>query len=272
MIPEITVVVGIDQATARQLLISAPTWKRHRPEMWSWPWVVFYDWQAPNGIVEEDAQKIVEHLGLRQVRLVRWPVYALGFDLPQYETQREKMVTGFVYVPEHAVETDWCVKIDCDSIASGSTPWPLAEWFEKNDEGLGNVLIASGWRYTKNKGGGGTIEEWAEKLESFGDAAFGGLPRLNLKDKINKNGTKIVMSRIASWICFQQTSWVKDMSRKIRNYSGRDKLPVPSHDTILWYCAERGKYVYKHAKMKRHSWDNYRRVKALRQAAEEAMA
>ena len=266
MMPDITVIVGIDQATSRQLLISAPTWKRHRPEMWTWPWVIFYDWQAPDGLHRDDVWKIAQHLGLNDVKIVSWPIHILRTDLPQYETQREKMVTGFVYVPESAVETEWCVKIDCDSVASGGKPWPLMEWFE-ND----NVLIASGWGYTKNKGGGGTIQEWAEKLERFGDAAFARMPRVGLKDKINVRGTKINMSRIASWICFQNVMWLKDMAERLSKYSGWNKIPVPSHDTVLWYCAERGKYRYLSAKQKRFDWSNHPRMKSLEQAAKNAL-
>ena len=257
---EITVVVGVDQNTARQLAISIPTWRKHRPEMFGWPWALFYDRLPPLGIRSDDAQRLADEIvKVSRCTIVEWPP-----DQMEYETPREKMVTGFVFVPPAFVETKYWMKIDTDVLALGPSEWFEEVWFAR-----GYVWIAPSWGYTKNKGGGGTIEEWAERLEAFGDQAWPRKPRLELASKIS--GNKIKMKRMCSWVSYYDTDWTSQMAAKTSEHCGPHRLPVPSQDTFHWYCATRNQELVMTANMKRRKWTNCPRMENLKKTAAGVM-
>ena len=270
-LPDITVTIAIDRNTAKQLLVSWPTWQKYRPEMWNWPWVIAFDWQPPHGLLASDVQKIADIMGLDNYEAVRWPPVKIGPNEPmaEYETQRAKMVTSFLWIPTLYVTTEYWLKIDTDALALGNKPWPLPEWFEPDEHSRKNALIASPWAYTKAKGGGGCIGEWAEALECFGDAVCE-RSRLGLVDHIS--GSKIKMPRIASWLSFYRTGWTRRLSVALDHYLGLCKSVVPSQDTIAWYYAERSGDRYLRANMKRRSWTNIPSYRRLKAKAEEIMA
>ena len=54
------------------------------------------------------------------------------------------------------------------------------------------------------------------------------------------------------------------MAERFGAFSGQYRLPVPSHDTSLWYAAERGRYGYARIKMKSHFWTNCPRMAGLK--------
>lgn len=262
-----TVVIGLDQQTARQLLVTAPTWRKHKPVLWQWPWLIFFDPDPPNGIASADIDRLAhQELGLspEQVQIVGWPFHRIT-----YESQRERMLTGHVFVPPIFVRTEWFVKIDTDAIAVDDRSWPEPTWFDTPKGEQPAVVVASGWNYTKAKGGGGDIHQWAETLESFGDRACEGTERLGLHGRID--GDKIKMPRFASWICFQRTSWVRQAAQQISMACGPYRLPVPSQDTVLWYLAERSGARYLAAKQKKWGWTNVSRIEPLQKKAAEVM-
>ena len=270
-LPDITVTIAIDRNTAKQLLVSWPTWQKYRPEIWNWPWVIAFDWQPPHGLLASDVQKIADIMGIKRGVICKWPRTEIGSDQPvaTFETQRAKMVTSFLWSPAYYVSTEYWLKIDVDAIALGNKPWPLPEWFEPDEQGRKNVLIANPWAYTKAKGGGGSISEWAEELECFGDAVCE-RSRLGLIDHIS--GSKIKMPRIASWLSFYRTDWSRSLAGDLGEYVGDCRSVVPSQDTVAWYYAERRGDRYLRANMKRRSWTNVSTYDRLKAKAEEIMA
>ena len=78
--PDLTICVGIDRKTIEQLKVSWPTWQKHRPEMWTYPWLVFH-----NGLFPGEAEAMADVMGLdakphpadvglaSTVQVIAWP-------------------------------------------------------------------------------------------------------------------------------------------------------------------------------------------------------
>ena len=254
---EITVVVGVDANTIQQLAVSLPTWRKNRPELWEMPWVVFAD--AAIGIADF-------RLFPETALVFRWP--PAGSE-PAYETQREKMVSGHVFVPAMYARTPWSLKIDTDSLALDSRPWLQDEWFEPDADGRYNAIVASPWNYAKAKGGGGTVQDWARKLEDWGDRIIGAKERLGLSEKIS--GNKIIYPRIASWLSLYHVPWLQLLAAELGRILPPYRLPVPSQDTTAHYfAARRGDRICR-SNMKRGGWTNVPRLGELKIKAAEVM-
>lgn len=270
---QITVVVGVDEHTLPMLEVSLPTWLKNRPQMRDMPWLVFYD-----GLESRPSLEF-----LHRMPLVNWEAL-IAYHGSQYETQREKMLSGWVHVPPKYVTTPFWMKIDCDALAlEPNEDWLDPEWFEPEPVGIEfptdgtakltgyNNIIASGWSYTKAKGGGGNIYDWATVLEGWGDKVCPNSERLGLYQKINDEGTKIKTHRIASWLSYYRTDWTKELALACSSTCGEGKLPVPSQDTVAWFYAERSGARYHTAKMKRKGWTNVSRLENLRERAKLIM-
>lgn len=259
----ITLVIGIDGKTLPQLLRTHLTWKLVRPELWEWPWIVFYD---PAHISSGEVFHLRNLLHVPDISFVPW-------DKSHYHSQREKMVTGHVYVPAEHCRTKWFCKIDTDTMAlDNSESWPQPDWFESE-----NVMVASNWGYTRAKGGGplnDDLDRWCEVLEAFGDKCFN-TPRVGLADKISSRdhpkGPKMKMQRLASWICFQKLSWVQEMAALFSLQCGSYTLPVPSHDTSLWYAALRSQAPFHFAKMTKWGWANRLTMKSINNEVDKVL-
>lgn len=224
-----SVVVGLDKHTLKYFEVTNGTWFALYPDLARRPWVVFYD---PESVSEAEIDAAFDVSGVkRNITYVPW------IGCGEYETQREKMLSGHVYI-SHAVETEYFLKIDADAIACEVGPWPRAEWFEGDP-----VLAGPTWGYTRAKGDNRDLFEWVEELERFGDKYFG-TPRAGWKDRIGSlnhpKGPKLKCGkRFVSWLGFQRTEWVQEMASLFEEEYGSGRLPVPSHDTSLWAAAIR---------------------------------
>lgn len=254
---DITVVVGVDAVTIQQLAVSLPTWRKNRPELWKCPWIVFRD---RDQVILGDVDGFPVNS-----KLVCWPPMDTQV---KYETQREKMVTGHIFVPAMYAETPWSLKIDTDALALDSRPWIQDEWFEPDLQGRFNAIVASPWSYAKPKGGGGTVEDWARKLEAWCDEVYPGSPRLGLAERIV--GNKIIYPRIASWLSVYHVPWLRQLAEACKS-CGEYRLPVPSQDTVAhYYAARRGDRIHR-TNMKRFGWTNVSHLDDLRAKAAEVM-
>jgi hypothetical protein len=257
---ETTIVVGVDGRTFHQLEAVLSAWLYHWPELaTNHPWCVFYDWQGPFG--PDDIKGLLPRIP-HGLKCVSWPT-GLG---QHYKSQRERMLSGYAYVPQEWVGTKWWMKIDTDAYPVRRDPksWQL-EWFESE-----SVYVANPWSYTKAKGDDRNAYEWAEALESFGDRAFPETERLGLKDCINEKGNKIFMPRMASWVSLYRSAWTREMASRAFDFCGPYRLPVPSQDTFHWYCAARQQAATTHFRFKRGGWTNKTAEPAkLRQLSQE---
>ena len=265
---DVTVVVGVDKRTIQQLLISYRTWQKHRPEMWRMPWLVFYDWSQPNGLHGDDVRHVIRHqLGLRNAHILRWP-NPLNSDYPLYANQREKMLSGFVWVPPRHIETRWFVKIDTDVIALRPMPmhdWLKAEWLAAyNKEGDHYCWIGSPWGYTKPAHQPYDFDNWADTVSGLKD-----FPRLNIP--WDSHCKRCPHPRMCSWLFFCNTDWSRMALQYVKQSCGYGRIPVPSQDGYHFLVAERRGDKYLRYKMKKLGWTNISNIAKLRIKAAEAM-
>jgi len=242
---DITIILGADAAHLEELKLVWPGWMRFKPELRAMPCVVFYDAAQ---VAPEDMAFMSDH---PQVRFVAW-------DLPHARNQREKMLTGFVHVPAREVQTPWYLKLDTDVSATGPGEWIKPEWFEPNEAGEVPVLIAPGWKYSKPRYVMDVLDDWAD-----GQSAFAGTKRLNLP--YSSQSSIVKHPRIISWLFFGRTDW----TREVAALCGADgRMPVPSQDTFMSYCAVRMGCHHVRAKMSPYGWKHQRpqrrRIKAER--------
>jgi hypothetical protein len=256
---EMTLVVGIDRKTVYQLAISVETWRAYRPELWTIPWLVFYDRQHPNGIRPGDARRVVtEIIDHRDVRLVHWPSAEA-----EHENQRERMLSGFVPLPARHVETPWWMKLDTDALALGPSDWLPADWFQPIDQRL-PVIVAPPWHYTKPKDQMARLDDWADTVSGLREA-----PRLDLP--VNPDSNKCKHKRICSWCSYYQTNWSMIAAGYAEESCPVDSLPVPSQDGYHWYVATRRGDPILRANQKKRKWTNVSRLRGLEQRAIQAI-
>lgn len=232
---EITIVVGVDLKHLEELRRVWPTWMLHKPELREMPLLVFYDQdQLDSGI-----------LGVFQdhpnVAITPW-------KMTHARNQREKMLSGFVHVPAREVKTPWYLKLDTDLVATGPGAWINEDWFNPNSKGESPVFVASSWGYSKPRYVIDLLDDWADTT-----ATLAKYPRLNIS--YSTISDKVVHPRITSWLLFGNTQWTKEITDLLDD-TGR--LPYPSQDTFLYYCAARARRHYVRTRMSRYNWAHVR--------------
>ncbi len=232
---ECTLVLGIDRHHLEELRWTWPTWMHFKPELRSMPIIVFYDAQE---VIPRNAAFLDDH------PRVRW----LPWEFPPAENQREKMISGFVHIPAREVETPWYLKLDTDTVATGPGDWIMQEWFGADGAGREPVLVASSWGYSKPADVIHRLDDWGDTVP---DLALH--PRLNLPPP--RSPDRICHPRFSSWIFFGRTDW----TRRVAGWStSTGKLPCPSQDTYMFYCARReGSYTVS-KRMARFNWKHTR--------------
>jgi len=236
-------VLGVDRRHCEELRWVWPTWMRFKPELREMPAVVFHD---VTQVRADTLSFLREH---PNVRLVPW-------ELPNAWNQRERMLTGFVQVPAREVTTPWYLKLDTDVIATGPGEWIKPEWFEPDAAGETPVFISSKWGYTKPRYVMDLLDDWGDNIP-----LLAGKPRLNLpyssKDKRLKH------RRIISWLFFGRTDWTREIAA-LTPADGR--LPYPSQDSFLFYCAARLGKRHVRVGMADYQWA-HKRLRQIKQIA-----
>ncbi|MCX6854904.1 MAG: class I SAM-dependent methyltransferase [Verrucomicrobia bacterium] len=243
---DITLVLGVDAKHLKELRLVWPNWMQYKPELRVMPCVVFYDEEQ---VQPHEMTFLRDHPALR---LVPW-------SLPNARTQREKMLTGFIQVPAREVQTPWYLKIDTDVVATEKHDWIKDEWFEPNEKGELPVFISSPWGYSSPRYVMDVLDDWADGVPMLASK-----PRLNLP--YSSKSSKIKHERIISWLFFARTDWTREMAA----VSAKDgRLPVPSQDTFLFYCAERLGNLYRRIQMTDFGWRHLRISKIRHMLKEE---
>jgi hypothetical protein len=227
-----TLVLGLDRAHLEELRWTWPTWMRFKPELREMPAIIFYD---ATQISPADAPFTSEHPN------VRW----LPWHLPGAASQREKMITGFVQVPAREVRTPWYLKLDTDAVATQPGPWIDPAWFAPGGKGRVAVIVSARWGYSKPR----DVIDW---LDAWGDTVpkLRRFPRLNLPP--SSHSCRVYHRRIISWIFFGRTDWTQTAAAWTDAAGGR--LPWPSQDTYLFYCAKRTRRRIVRERMTRYGW------------------
>lgn len=154
----------------------------------------------------------------------------VNWTMPEYDSKRELMLSAFILGIEANIETPYFVKLDCDTYFTDSQ-----DVFTESD--CFSMVVGHCWGYTKPGW-------WIYKLE--------GMP-------VDGAAPLIRHERIASFCCLHETAFVVRVAQK---YGAR--LPIPSHDTLIWWEAERsGTWKAKNVKKLGVATNtNWRKIKA----------
>ena len=135
--------------------------------------------------------------------------------------KREMVFSSFVFGAAKFVKTKYYMKLDADSYCTTDED----VWNEKDFE---YDIIGHKWGYTK--------PGW------FIDALENYYSGCNIT--LNKDENKRSHKRFESYCCLHRTDWVRGIVPKLNG-----RLPVPSHDTTLWFYADKeGKWGRKNIK------------------------
>ena len=164
------------------------------------------------------------------VKFVKW-------GMKKFENKRELVLSSFVLGVNH-IETEYYVKIDGDSFFVNDS-----DVLEKDD--FNYDLVAHRWGYTKPG-------YWIPQLDNFYD---------HTNNHVDKEMHIFRHPRIASFFCLHKTEFVKKV---VSFFNGR--MPVPSHDTTLWYYANKmPDRSWKAKNVKRYGVTNKSRFRSLKE-------
>ena len=241
---EFTTVVGVDDRYIKELAVVWPNWRRYRPEIMSNPLLFICDGDVGNKQGwEESLRKIVGDVGFS---VETWSQKGVS--------QREKMLNALSIVPSYAVDTDWFLKIDCDSFAVDSGKWIDESWFDANP-----AFVASPWGYTKPPKMLADCERWSESVPVLRD-----LPPV--VTNIDESERRVRHRRIISYVYFGNTVWHRWAVGWL-SISGQMTLPCPSQDTFFSWLAAKTASPYRRVRMKSFGWRHSH--KGLRQINED---
>lgn len=254
-----TLVLGIDQKTIECLRLVWPTWVKNKPTMTKQPLLVFY-----NDVSEQNITDVIGNNS--QTSLVRWPppnvMYPRDNLTKWTNSQRAKMLAGFVHCAGKYVETPYWLKLDVDVVATGMDDWVDDAWFAETP-----AIIAPGWGYTKPPYQMLQLDKWAETKQPMPLAACS---PLNLLPE--KGASAVYHERVCSWCAFFETEFSARISLWAESTCGVGQLPVDSQDGFSWYCAKRLGLPIQVVKMKRFGWQLKNGLDAIREASQTVMA
>lgn len=262
-----TLVVGVDKRHLEQLALTWPTWMRNKPSLRTVPMVLFYD---PEQVGQGDIANAIEW-PRPNLRLVAWGAgkdYGGDPSTKFFHPQRYKMLSGFVHVPAKFVETRYWLKLDTDVVAinppKGETydNWIDPTWFR----GI-PAIVAHGWGFTKPANQMVVLDEWV-KTNEIKLPELASRPPLNLSPE--EGSDRLSHKRIISWCGFFNTRFTRSCSEIAERVCGNGKLPVPSQDGYLWYCAARQELPIVTTFMKK-TWQQWSTSYNVARYAKEAM-
>jgi hypothetical protein len=199
---DFTIVTGISKNYLEKAKLTIPTW-RFKNQFKDKKLVIFYS------ELEERQLKFFKTL-FNDVELIKW-------DMEEYDSTRELMLSAFLLGVDH-IKSSHYVKLDCDVFFTDDQDIFKEEHFEHD-------VFSISWGYTKPGEWLRYLDEWAtsnniEGVNMFKDVVFDKLVHPH--------------KRFTSNICLHKTQHVKNIIKKCPK-----RLPIPSHDTFLWYMTER---------------------------------
>lgn len=214
---DLTVVTAVDRKYLDRLREHLPLWMRTEGIM-EHPMVCFV-----NGIYLDSPD--LDFLRAR-ARLVPW-------DLPCAANQRELMLSAFVLGSAGEISTDYWLKVDADVRPRAEAYADFQYRLEMPKKAWQASICGHRWRYTKSKGRWkpghflNILDDWWQGITGEPPLFPPGIPE----------GSRHGHKRLASFICLHKSEFVRKCAALCRD----GRLPVPSHDTFLWFCAERMK-------------------------------
>jgi hypothetical protein len=217
---DMTVVTAVNPAYAERAKANLAKWME-TPGLKEQRFLVFV-----NGFRNAAERKWLEQWP--NVKVVRW-------DYPHpAASPREVMLAAFVLGTAEHVKTKFWMKLDADTAPTkGRFEWPE---YDRHD------VVSHKWGFTKMKHDPGAKSHWFHTL----DRALTPENRLFLHCQLDpvadlrvshRKGNKCrIPMRFASFAHIERTELTKEVAARIREACG-GRLPVPSHDTIVWHWA-----------------------------------
>jgi len=219
-VSDVTIVTACDTKYVGHLQATLPNWIKYK-HIERYPMIVYI-----NGFDSPKDERLSFLKVIPNLRIIPW-------EMPNAADQRERMLTAFVLGTARDVDTKYWMKVDADAYATNDEPLI--------DEKMKQYAICGhrwGYSFAKHMG---PLIDWANK-----NPAFKHLPPDKF-DKSKVSGKRYYCERTASYVQMHQSDFV----RMAAGLAG-DRLPVPSHDTYLWYVAWRlGLPMWRH-NFKRH--------------------
>ena len=260
-----TTVCGVDLKHLQQLGMVWPTWKKHKPSLLDHPMLIFYDRFCIEGdvsgvTIKSRIRNLIDHPDLN---IVPWPPtgaeYTGGTDKwHDPHPQRKKMLSGFVHVPPRYVDTEYWLKLDTDTIATGCDDWVDENWFAGDP-----AIVAQKWGFTKPPNQVELLDAWAKKHWIMGVPQSGLLPP--------PGKSRLSHKRIISWCGFFRIDFSSKCSLIADSTCGYGQLPVPSQDGYMWYMAQRLEQEVKRINVKSRGWMHRSSMRGIADACAEAM-
>lgn len=252
-LPPLTIVAVLDREHLAEFQLVWPTWKLHHPQLvFGSRLLVMCDCDE-HDLFWWDTELYWLYDEHEQVTLA-----SADDILPRpffHATHRERMLACFVYAPQH-IATPYFLKLDTDTVAfphAGQTaePW----WFEHSP-----VFVAPRWGFTKPADAIQRLDDWGDTLE-----ALQGSSRLDIRPRSPREAS-VRHPRAISYVYYGRTDW----HQWLVDLCG-DRLPVPSHDTLTSYVAERTKAFWRPVNMAERGWRHIS-PRNLRLAAQQSLA
>ncbi len=223
--PDYTLVVGVDANHLRQLSWTWPTCKKHKPTILTHSMIAFVDRDGMG--VASKMQEIVDHPLLEGVW---WPPVDMEYggtgEDKWTSAQRHKMLAGFVHVPAFVATTYW-LKLDLDV----RDDWIDPAWFDGRP-----AIVAHPWTFTRPADQMDRLDAWVERNDWA-------MPELASKPSLDLHplpgASRVGHRRVISWCGFFRTDFTTKCADWATRTCGQWKLPVPSQDGFLFYCAKR---------------------------------
>lgn len=240
--------VAIDRNYLPYWQESWPTWRRYWPWLLSRPMFVAYDQTQ----IEINDFKFVDH-----PYLVPWPWPP---SYVNYESQREKMLSAFMFMPPRYLPdwSDYWLKVDVDVICTRAIPeeWPLSWWFDDKP-----VCVAPGWGYSKPA-------DTIQRLDDWGDTIRDLKRRPRLDPEVLDGAEVVKYPRICSWLAFFSDSYLRYAASMMPSL----RPPIPSQDGVHWYIAERLGLPIRKEKMGQWGFKTISGLNRLRREAAQCLA
>lgn len=217
---DITVVTACDPDHVKYLRISLPNLITMK-NINRWPIIVYIN-GFKNGINDVDLHFINKY---DNIKLIEWNM--------ENVSQRERMLSSFIFGPAKDVQTSFWLKLDADTYAIDNKPILMDDMKEY-------VICGHKWNYS-----------WADHIKLLdiwanANSEFDGtLPMFNIN---SLHGSRFYHKRVSSFIQLHQT----DFTIKAAILAG-NKLPIPSQDTFLFYIASRLGLKIKRHNFKKHN-------------------
>lgn len=215
---DLTVVTAVDPAYAGALERNLPAWLE-LPGLRNQRFLVFV-----SGFHRPEEIRFLDH---PNVKVIPWeyPHVSAG--------RREFMLASFILGVARHVSTPFWMKLDADCS-------PQRRWWRWPNY-MNYAVVSHPWTYTRIKGDTDMTRHWFNRLDDlfkpdipFFERVYG-LSDVKVSHRAgNPDGLPL---RFNSFCHIERTDFTRRIA-SVLEQQGHGRMPIPSQDTIVWYCTQ----------------------------------